>query len=186
MERRKEKRLSKFLSLVLRHKAERHGLRIEDGTGWADLDAVLALLEKNFGRRFVRRELVDLALASQNGKVRFQVEGRKIRALFGHSQVEVQYPKEAPPELLYHGTSPAAAEMILAEGIKGMARKYVHLASSPDRARLVGGRHSPTPVVLVVQAAEAAADGVDFHCPDGIHWLAKEIPPCFLQPEEVT
>ncbi|MFH1529500.1 MAG: RNA 2'-phosphotransferase [Pseudomonadota bacterium] len=92
MERRNEKRLSKFLALVLRHKAERHGLTVEEGTGWADLDAVLTLLEKKFGRRFVRRELADLAFASPDGKVRFQVEGRKIRALYGHFQVEVRYP----------------------------------------------------------------------------------------------
>jgi putative RNA 2'-phosphotransferase len=184
MERRVRKRLSKALALVLRHKADRHGITVEPGTGWADVDEVLTALKKKSGRRFLRRHLVDAAIAGPDGKVRFQVDGNRIRALYGHSQVEVSYPAETPPERLYHGTSPAAAEVILAEGIKGMARQYVHLAAKPDYARQVGGRHSPIPVVLVVQAAKAAEDGVDFHCPDGIHWLAKEVPPRYLCREE--
>jgi putative RNA 2'-phosphotransferase len=184
MERRVKKRLSKALALLLRHKAERHKITVEPGTGWADIDEILRALKKKSGRRFLRRHLVDAAIAGPDGKVRFQVEGNRIRALYGHSQVEVSYPEEAPPERLYHGTSPDAAEVILAEGIRGMARQYVHLAAKPDYARQVGGRHSPTPVVLVVRAAEAAAEGVAFHCPDGLHWLAKEVPARYLQREE--
>lgn len=147
---------------------------------------MLQLLEKKFGGRLVRRELVDLAALRPDGKTRFQVDGRKIRALYGHSQVEVRYPVKTPPERLYHGTSPDAAEAIPSEGIRGMARKYVHLAAKRSDARQVGGRHAAMPVVLVVRAAEAAADGVAFHCPDGLHWLAKEVPARYLEREEVT
>ncbi len=173
--------ISKFLALVLRHKADQYGIEIQVGTGFADLDEVEALLVRRFRTRVSRKDLIDLTGSSPDGKVRFQIDGRRIRALYGHSQVTVRYEPVPPPELLYHGTSRNARASILEDGLLSIGRRYVHLASSPEYALSVAGRHSRTPVVFRVKAAAAAAAGLEFHCPDGMHWLAEAVPAKWLE-----
>jgi putative RNA 2'-phosphotransferase len=175
------KEISKFLALVLRHRAAQYGIEVQDGTGYADLDEVEALLVKRFRLRVSRKQLLDLAGSSPDGKIRFQIEGRRIRALYGHSQVTVRYEPATPPEYLYHGTSRNAKTSILDEGLLSMGRRYVHLASNPDYALSVAGRHCRTPAVFRIRAAAAAAAGLEFHCPDGVHWLAASVPPEWLE-----
>ncbi len=177
-----EKRLSKFLALLLRHRAEKFGLAVEAGTGYADLDEVESICTRMFKGRVSRGDILALVAHSPDGKQRFEVVDRRIRALYGHSQVVVDYPTVDPPEFLYHGTAPGRAELILQSGLQGMGRTYVHLAHNVPYALQVGGRHSRTPVVLRVRAADAAANGVSFFCPDKTHYLARSVPPEWLEP----
>ncbi len=175
-----EKRLSKFLSLILRHRAKQYGIVVDPGTGYADLDEVETVCAQRFRRPLTRKDILEVVAHSPDGKQRFEVVGRRIRALYGHSQVELEYAAIEPPEFLYHGTSPGRADSILVEGLKGMARQYVHLADNVGYARQVGGRHCPQPTIVRVRAAEAARAGVQFFCPDGVHFLARTVPPEWL------
>ena len=118
-------------------------------------------------------------------KPRFELRGDRIRARYGHSlPVKVPHPRERPPAILYHGTTPEAAARILVDGLRSMRRQYVHLSVDPNTAREVGRRRTPRPVVLTVRADDAHDAGVTFYRAEAAIWLADQIPPEFLQEDD--
>lgn len=115
-------------------------------------------------------------------KRRFEIEGDRIRALYGHSVTgRIAHGASRPPRVLFHGTSPAALAGILAEGLRPMRRQYVHLSVDQRSAVAVGRRKSAQPVVLEVAAGKAYDDGVVFRPGNEAVWLADAVPPRFLR-----
>ena len=174
-------RVSKFLSLVLRHRASEFGLA-PDAEGYVPLAAVAALVEREL--RVLDGRATITALMAADGQQRFEVAGPLIRARYGHSRATpapVIYPPVAPPPRLYHGTHPRALTGIRRDGLRAMSRQYVHLSTSEDRAREVAGRRTGEPVILTVDAAAAHAAGTVFHSPEPRHYLATAIPPAFIE-----
>jgi len=182
-DRRRLIKLSKFLALVLRHQPERFALELDDG-GWTSLPEVMEILRglPNF-RWATRADVMEVVEeGTDDGKRRFQVDGNRIRARYGHSIAQpIRYEPCAPPSLLYHGTSPDQLEAIRHEGLKPMERQYVHLSPDYETAIRVGVRHADHPVVLTVRAADAHAAGVEFYRADEAVYLARRIPPEFLE-----
>lgn len=117
-----------------------------------------------------------LEMMRVNTKRRHEVDGGRIRALYGHSVPErIERPVVRPPEILFHGTTPAAAEAILREGLRPMQRQHVHLSASVETALRVGGRRARRPVLLQVRARDAADAGVRFFVGGDEIWLAEPI-----------
>ncbi len=176
-------KLSKFLSLILRHQPERFGLKLDE-EGWASLPEVLEILQglPNF-RWATRADVLELVeKGSGDGKRRFEVAGERIRARYGHTVALGAEPQPCtPPSRLYHGTSPGALKHIREEGLRPMRRQYVHLSTDPETARQVGARQTPTPVVLTIRADEAAAAGIPFYKAEESVYLSRAIPPEFLE-----
>lgn len=172
--------LSKYLSLALRHRAADFGLTLDEN-GFADLEPVWALVERRFGEQFTRAHLAQVVAGDTDGKKRFEIVDGRIRALYGHTRVEVAYPPAAPPETLCHGTSHRALREIHKYGLKPMKRQYVHMSDNPACAQKTGGRHDEIPVILRIRAADAARAGVEFYHPEAEHWLAKTVPPEFIE-----
>ena len=132
------------------------------------------------GANLTEADLV--AMIDQSTKRRYEISDGKIRAFYGHSvAVKIEKKPAEPPEVLYHGTSPRAAALILAEGLKPMNRQYVHLSTDPQTARLVGSRHAAEPVILEVRALDAHQAGVVFFLGNEDIWLAENIPPQFIK-----
>jgi putative RNA 2'-phosphotransferase len=175
-------KLSKFLSLILRHQPERFALAIDE-EGWASLPEVMEILNGLPNFRWATRAEVMTVVEEGSGddKRRFEVEGNRIRARYGHSFAQpIRYEPCAPPSILYHGTSQRAMAAIRREGLRPMGRQYVHLSPDPETATRVGARHDEQPVVLTIHAAEAHAAGVVFHQADEAVYLAKCIPVQFV------
>lgn len=167
-------RVSKFLSLVLRHHPERIGIEL-DPAGWVAVDELLAA---------ARRADVDLDRATlgrvvaENDKRRFAFspDGARIRASQGHSvPVELGLEPQAPPDVLFQGTASRFLEAIRREGLKPGARTHVHLSPDEATARTVGQRHG-SPVVLHVAAGAMHRDGHAFVRSENGVWLAREVP----------
>jgi putative RNA 2'-phosphotransferase len=178
-------KLSKFLALILRHQPERFALALDD-EGWASLSEVMEILTGLPNFRWANRSDVMHVVeqGTGDGKKRFQVEGGRIRALYGHSfERPIRHEPVKPPARLYHGTSPDALEAIRREGLKPMDRQYVHLSPDRETATRVGSRHAPRPVVITIRGAEAHEAGVVFYHPEEAVYLAEEIPPAFLDIE---
>ena len=180
-------KLSKFLALLLRHQPERFGLALDE-EGWASLSEVMEILRglPNF-RWATRADVMEIVeKGSGDGKRRFEVEGDRIRARYGHSVARpIRYVPCRPPDRLYHGTSPDALPSIRREGLKPMGRQYVHLSLDPETAARVGSRHAAHPVVLTVRAAEAHTAGIEFYQAEESVYLARRVPQDFLElPEE--
>ena len=175
----RQKSVSKFLSLHLRHAPHELGLSLEPG-GWVAIDALLEVARlKGFP---ITREELDRVVAGSD-KQRFAIDesGLKIRANQGHSvEVDLQLTPSEPPAELFHGTGSGSVESILAEGLARRARHHVHLSPDTETATKVGARHGK-PVVLVIDAAKMRADGRVFFCSANGVWLVDEVPPQYLR-----
>jgi putative RNA 2'-phosphotransferase len=170
-------RLSKFMSYILRHDPQKFGLE-PDSHGFVGVRDLLTVL----GDRYGVVDASDLERAVRDcPKRRFEIRGEKIRARYGHSiDVTLDIPPCQPPELLFHGTSPAMKDSILEEGIKPMRRKYVHLSKTTKEAFQLGHRKSKNPIVFTVEAREAHEEGIRFYDMDLIV-LTEEVPARFIR-----
>jgi len=176
-------KLSKFLALILRHQPERFALAL-DAEGWASLSEVMEILRGLPNFRWANRSDVMEVVeeGTGDGKKRFEVEDGRIRALYGHSfERPIEYEPSPPPARLYHGTAPGALEAIRQEGLRPMERQYVHLSPDRETATRVGSRHAAHPVIVTVRAAEADQAGIEFYHPEEAVYLARRVPPQFLE-----
>jgi putative RNA 2'-phosphotransferase len=177
MERASLVKLSKRMSKALRHDPVRAGL-VLDAAGWVPVEEFLAAL------RIGRAELD--AVVAGNDKQRFAVERgadgvERIRASQGHSiPVDLGIEPSPPPDRLFHGTSQAALESIRATGLHRGGRHHVHLSADADTARRVGARRGGPVVILSVDAAAMARDGLAFYRSANGVWLTDAVPPAYL------
>lgn len=135
------------------------------------------------GGRFAGKTIDDVAgeLRSDSSKQRHEIVDDRIRARYGHSVPGRMVGTEvAPPERLFHGTSPTAWSLIAVEGLRPMGRQYVHLSFDEATAHQVGKRKTPAPVLLAVHAGEAHRAGIRFWRGNDAVWLTKQVPPRFL------
>jgi putative RNA 2'-phosphotransferase len=180
MTRRDLVRLSKFTARILRHEPHRHGLT-PDARGWVALTDYLAAV--NAGRGFEVLTEADIAhMVATQGGGRYEIDSGRIRAIYGHSTRDrVERTPVEPPEHLYHGTAPNSARKILAEGLRGMKRQYVHLSPDTETARRIGRRKAAEPVILRVAALRAYRAGVGFYAGNDNVWLADAVPKEFIE-----
>ena len=177
MDERDRKRLSKRLSLHLRHDPQAIGIAL-DAAGWVRIDTLLAALAAH-GRPVTRDDLEEVVGTSD--KQRFAIDGDRIRANQGHSiAVELDLPLVVPPPVLHHGTVERFLPAIRREGLRPMARHDVHLSATVDTARTVGARRG-RPVVLEVDSAAMHRDGHPFRVGANGVWLTPSVPPAYLR-----
>ena len=172
-------RVSKRLSLYLRHAPERIGIELGPG-GWVDVDTLLDALREH-GFRVSRAELDEIVANNDKQRFAFDESGSRIRASQGHSvDVDLGLPPAEPPAELYHGTAQRFLTGIDEAGLLPMKRRHVHLSADVDTAIKVGTRHG-RPVVLAVDAAAMARDGHVFHVSANGVWLTAAVPTRYLR-----
>ncbi|MGB8194017.1 MAG: RNA 2'-phosphotransferase [Chitinophagaceae bacterium] len=176
------KRISKFLSFILRHHPEMADITL-DKNGWANVDELIQNLPtKGFD---ITHEMLDHVVAT-NSKQRFAYNNdkTKIRASQGHSiEVDLELKAAVPPPFLYHGTAEKHISSILLNGIEKRERQYVHLSVDVQTAVAVGGRHGK-PKVLVIAAEQMNNDGFIFYISENKVWLTEHVPAKYLQQSE--
>ena len=171
--------LSKFLSLILRHRASDFGIALDE-QGFADVDTVLAQVMKRYKEQFSYSDLLKV-VEGMGEKKRFELVDGRIRARYGHSAVRtIQYDPVEPPEYLYHGTTQQALKYIREEGLKPQQRQMVHLSLDAEWANQVGQRHSRESIVLRVRSGELHAAGHEFYHPEPKHYLTAAVPVAFI------
>lgn len=173
------KRISKFLSLLLRHRPEVIGLQL-DNAGWAPIEELLSLLEEH--QQGITREQLE-QVVRENHKQRFKIseDGLHIRASQGHSiPVQLDLERRVPPVILYHGTATRHLDGIRQKGLLRMQRQHVHLSARAETAHQVGSRHGK-PVILEVAAGRMDQAGFHFFLSDNGVWLTEQVPVEFLQ-----
>jgi putative RNA 2'-phosphotransferase len=172
-------RVSKYLSLHLRHRPERLGLTLGEG-GWVPVQQLLDACARD-GFPITREELQQVVTTNDKQRFSFDETGTLIRANQGHSvEVDLQLEPVEPPALLYHGTAIDTVPAIQSGGLKKMSRHHVHLSVDVATARKVGVRHG-SPVVFVVDAAAMHRDGHLFYCSANGVWLVDSVPPQYLR-----
>jgi putative RNA 2'-phosphotransferase len=172
-------RTSKFLSLILRHEPERVGLKLDEA-GWVGVEELLKAVNHH-GISLTPDQLKQIVATSDKKRFAFSGDGRSIRASQGHSvDVDLQYAAQAPPELLYHGTTLRFLDSIRERGLHAMDRHDVHLSADTTTALKVGGRHGK-PVVLKIRAGDMHRAGHTFRRSANGVWLVGHVPPEFIE-----
>src|SRR5579862_9483009 len=120
--------LSRALSHALRHEPWLYELEL-DGDGWTSVESILAAVRRE---RVEWSELSEAELVNvvdNSSKRRHEIQGSRIRALYGHSiPGKLKRTPATPPEVLFHGTGPNVVSIIKSSGLLPMARQYVHLS----------------------------------------------------------
>lgn len=175
------KKMSKFISLVLRHNPDAAGIKLDDH-GWADVKELIRSVNET-GRTLDLEMLKEIVRTNDKKRFSFNGDGTKIRASQGHSiHVDVELRAVVPPNVLYHGTATRFLGSILnaKEGLKAGSRLYVHLSKDYDTAVKVGTRHG-IPAVLKVNAGRMAKDGFTFYLSENGVWLVEKVPVKYLE-----
>ena len=176
------KALSRTIAHALRHAPWEYELEL-DGEGWVLLEQLVAGLNWSPRWVFVTREIIEKVVREVSAK-RFEIQGDKIRALYGHSiPGRVLKTPTKPPEILYHGTDQNLLPSIFAEGLRQSGRQYVHLSTTREKALEVARRKGKQPVILTIHAMQAFEAGIQFYTGNDMVWLADEIPPDFFEME---
>ncbi|MEW5852504.1 MAG: RNA 2'-phosphotransferase [Myxococcota bacterium] len=174
-------RLSKFMSLVLRHQPEVIGVTL-DAAGWVAVDELVAAMVRH-GTATTAEQIRGVVALNDKQRFALSPDGLRIRASQGHSvQVELAYAPQAPPDVLFHGTPKQVVPLILQEGLRKMKRHHVHLSPDRETAMKVGGRRGK-PVILVVDSARMARDGHTFFRSANGVWLTEHVAPRYLSVE---
>lgn len=177
-----EVKISKFLSLVLRHNPALIGLEL-DANGWASVVELLAKMKAK-GHSINMEDLKHLVETNNKKRFAFSDDFEKIRANQGHSvEVDLGYEKQVPPPILFHGTAEQNLELILKSGIKKMNRHHVHLSQDVATAQKVGMRHGK-PVILSINVKGMADIGFDFYLSTNGVWLTDFVPIEFIKFDE--
>lgn len=170
---------SKRLSLVLRHKPESVGVKL-DAAGWTDVDGLLRAMR-------ISREDLNKVVADNNKKrFEFSGDGKRIRASQGHSvDVDLGYEPSDPPDVLYHGTYANALDSIFKTGLDKRDRHHVHMSKDVATAQQVGQRRGDVRILLV-NAAAMVRDGFKFYVSTNGVWLTDHVPAKYLSVRSET
>ena len=147
------RRVSKLLSLMLRHRSDEFGLSM-DQYGFvpvAEVGEAVHDRHDDLGEEDGRN------LVADPGQHRFESVDDRIRALYGHSFfIEMDGEPAEPPERLYLWCSAAEARRFRSGGVVPVDRSYVHLSLSRGAAE-ARSRRVDAPGVVEVRAREAPA-----------------------------
>ena len=170
------RRISKLLSLILRHRPDEFGLNMDE-YGYIPLDEVTEAVQQRYsevGEEDIRR------LVDDSNPKRFEIVDDYIRALYGHSfYLEIDDDPIDPPEKLFMGTTANAGRRVPEEGLRPIDRSYLHLSMTREIAES-RSHEAGEPCVVEVEAKRAFEEGgIEFYA-RGEVILSREIPVEFV------
>ena len=174
-----KKSLSKFLSLILRHKPQVGPITLDE-RGFCPIADLLKAVRGRLSFPVEEEDIIALTAPPEKPteKRRFEREGDFIRAGHGHSVSIAGYRRCEPKLPLYHATPTRAVEAIKATGLKAMKRERVHLSSDKAITVEAARRQSKQVTLVEVNIKEALACGVAFfESADERIVLSTDIPP---------
>ncbi|WP_243648745.1 RNA 2'-phosphotransferase [Hazenella coriacea] len=171
-------RVSKFLSLILRHQPELVNLSLDEA-GWVNVSQLLEGCRKA-GVKITLEELKEIVRTNDKRRFSFTRDFKYIRANQGHSvEVQLGLQPTSPPITLFHGTAKHFLPSIFKEGLLKKKRHHVHLSDRRSAAVEVGKRHG-FPIVLQIDAGKMEREGVDFYRTENGVWLVDHVPPKYI------
>lgn len=157
----RRRHLSRAMAFHLRHGDD----VFVDAHGWAYLASVSDRLRKD-GLATNKEELRLVAEAID--ETRFEVVQGKVRAAYGHSRdVSIERDHTTSGTVLFHGTATGNLGAILerGEGLRPMARRWVHLSADVTDAERAARRHGGYTLLRVTVGDETAF----FHASGATH-----------------
>ncbi|MDP4178852.1 MAG: RNA 2'-phosphotransferase [Bacillota bacterium] len=175
----KIEQISKFLSLILRHKPETIGIKLNEN-GWANVCDLINGINASGEYKLDMYTLEDIVRTDNKQRYSFNEDKTLIRANQGHSvSVDVELEEKQPPFVLYHGTGEKYICSIEKTGLIPKSRLYVHLSADVDTAKNVGQRHGK-PIIYKIDSQKMHMDGFKFYLSANNVWLTKKVPFCYM------
>jgi putative RNA 2'-phosphotransferase len=172
------KSLSKFISLVLRHKPEVIGIKL-DKNGWVDVDELIEGVA-NKKREIDLTILEALVATDEKKRYAFNEDKSKIRATQGHSvKVDLELEPAKPPKLLYFGTEDRYVGGIMLNGLVPRTRNHIHLVEEAASA-FDEGEISNDSIIFKIFAGAMFRDGYHFYQSANGQWLTDKVPNKYL------
>lgn len=172
-------KISKYISLILRHKPEVIGIEL-DRNGWCDIDALIEGINKS--GELITRDILE-SIVINDDKQRYSIDNEKnrIRANQGYSiSVDIELELRVPPTVLYHGTVGKFISSIKEQGLVKGQRQYVHLSQYSKTAVTVGKRRG-IPIILEIDSKRIHEDDYKFYISSNNVWLCDHIPRAYIQ-----
>ncbi|MDZ4993698.1 RNA 2'-phosphotransferase [Clostridium perfringens] len=167
-------KISKYISLILRHKPEEIGLELDEH-GYLNVSDLINGINKSY-EGFNMDDLERIVREDSKQRYSFNEDKSKIRANQGHSiPVNLELQPIKPPNKLYHGTGRKFLDSILKNGLIKKERQYVHLSRDLETASIVGKRHGDL-VVLEIDAESMFNKGIKFYLSKNNVWLCDYVP----------
>lgn len=179
MTEKEEKKIGKFLCLILRHKPEVIDMELDE-FGYLDTKTLILKLEISLD------DLKTIVKNDNKQRFSFSKNDSKIRTSQGHSiDVNLKLESTTPPNILYHGTASQNLSSIKEKGLIKGKRAYVHLSDNIDTAIDVGKRYAKnnTIVVIPIKTKEMCDDGNKFYLSENNVWLIEYIKPKYIKPD---
>ena len=171
------KKTSKYLSLLLRHKPEKENLNI-DSNGYVLVNEICTKLNLS------KSELDNIVATNDKKRFAYNNDQTKIRASQGHSiNVNVELKKILPPILLYHGTTTDNNNKIMASGLLKMSRQHVHLTNDIEVATQVGMRYAKYKNKLIIYKIDSEKmnkDKYEFFISENGVYLTDYVPSKYI------
>lgn len=172
-------KLSKAMSLLLRHRPERGHLTLDE-QGWVSLDSLVEGLSA-VGIQSTRGHVLEVIAECSKQRFSWDKLRDQVRANQGHSvEVDLNLSPQEPPMILYHGTVSRFLESIRVGGLHKRKRHHVHLSEDLPTAKNVGKRRGHA-IILQVDAMHMVKDGYAFFRSHNGVWLTDHVPPAYLR-----
>lgn len=179
MNEQQKRKISTFMSLVLRHKPQEIGLQLDEN-GWTTVSDFLTKMNAK-GNTLDFASLEEIVATNDKKRFAFNDDKTKIRASQGHSvTIDLALNEIIPPEALFHGTVEKFMSEIKLKGLLKMSRQHVHLSNDKETAIKVGSRRGNA-IILIVNSAEMHQDGYKFFQSENGVWLTDHVPAKYIQ-----
>jgi len=162
-------KLSKTLTYILRHKAEKYKLNIDEA-GFINIDEILNLQQiKNKNCTLHDIEQIVKNCPKQRFLIKTENGITKIRANQGHTIRKIQNEELleliTDPNLLHmcvHGTYHDYINDIMKQGLKCMGRNNIHFVTC-DTNKVQSGMRSDVEYMIYIDVEKAMNDGIKFY-----------------------
>lgn len=166
--------LGHIVTRVLRHAPWEYGVSL-DHAGWVPIEALQQALRHHPRWEAVTKQHIIAAVEKTEG--RLEVNGRRIRARYGHSiPGRLTMPPGTPPELLYHGAPRELQDTILVRGLLPGHRQYVHWSTTAEQAKRTAQRKTDDVVTFRLSTEALLEAGYLFFRGSPTIWLTPHIP----------
>lgn len=174
-------RIGRIMAGVLRHFPDRFGVRM-DGHGWVDLNHFVGAVRQAKPHYHWLRPYHVQAIVETDPKGRYQLDGGMVRATYAHSvDVNLDDLPDANTDELYFPCSEEELDLVLEKGLVPTDRKRIHLSGTLEKAVTAGRVKMQNPIILVVDAASCAKEGVMIKRAAKTVFVADLIPPKYLK-----
>ncbi len=176
MDKKRATRLLKFLTYILCHQPDEFGIFLDNDGSILTKELLWAIKEED-GWSYVREShLRDLILLGFNPP--YSLEGKRI--ILHEDVPRPYYPVEEPPRTLYYAARLKACYHIYNHGLGTMGRSFVPLSRTKELALRIGRRRDKNPLLLEINAEQAAVEGVIFKAHGKHMFLAEDVPAKFI------